>query len=264
MQPDTIVLVHGFWVTPRAWEGWIAHYENRGFRVIAPPYPGFEVGVEALNSDPTAVEGLTVPAILSRLKTLITELDQPPIVMAHSAGGVFTQALLDQGLGAAGVVLNSAPAEGVLTVPLSQLRSLLPVLKNPANRHRAVGLTYDEWRYAFANTFSEEQARATYEYYHVPAPGGIVWSSSLANLRPGHTDTYVDFHNSTRAPLLFLSGERDHLMPPKVQRANAAHYKGKGTVTDVKVFPGRSHLMAVQEGWREIADHALDWALAHT
>ncbi|MFD5012015.1 alpha/beta hydrolase [Streptomyces chartreusis] len=264
MQPDTIVLVHGFWVTPRSWEDWIAHYENKGFRVIAPPYPGFEVEVEALNADPTAIEAVTVPEILSNLEKLITGLDRAPILMGHSAGGVFTQALLDRGLGAAGVVMNSAPAEGVLTVPLSQVRSLFPVLKNPANRHRAVGLDFDEWRYAFANTLPEDQARATYERYHIPAPGSIVWNSSLANLHPGHTDTYVNFRNADRAPLLFLSGEHDHLMPPKVQVSNARHYKAEGTITDIKVFPGRSHLMAVQDGWQEIADYALDWALAHT
>ncbi|MFD7407001.1 alpha/beta hydrolase [Streptomyces sp. NPDC059866] len=264
MQPDTIVLVHGFWVTPRAWEDWIAHYENKGFRVIAPPYPGFEAEVVSLNADPTPIETVTVPAIISSLEKLITGLNRPPIVMGHSAGGAFTQILLDRGLGAAGVAINSAPVEGVPVVPLSQVRSLFPVLKNPANRHRAVGLDFDQWRYAFANTFPENQARATYERYHIPAPGNIVWSSALANLHPGHTDTYVDFHNAGRAPLLFLSGEDDHLMPPKVQLSNAKHYKAEGTTTEVKVFPGRSHLMAVQDGWQEIADYALDWALAHS
>ncbi|MGI5133985.1 alpha/beta hydrolase [Streptomyces sp. CA-106110] len=264
MQPDTIVLVHGFWVTPRAWENWIAHYENKGFRVIAPPYPGFEVEVEALNADPAPIETVTVPAIISSLEKLITGLDRPPIVMGHSAGGLFTQILLDRGLGTAGVVINSAPAEGVPVVPLSQIRSLFPVLKNPANRHRAVGLDFDQWRYAFANTFPEGQVRTTYERYHIPAPGSMVWSGSLANLHPGHTDTYVNFHNAERAPLLFLSGEDDHVMPPKVQMSNARHYKAEGTTTEVKVFPGRSHLMAVQDGWQEIADYALDWALAHS
>lgn len=147
MQPDTIVLVHGFWVTPRALQDWITHYENKGFRVIAPPYPGFEVEVENLNADPTLIEAVTVPAILSSLQSLLMGLDRPPIVMGHSAGGLFTQVLLDRGLGAAGVVINSAPAEGVPVVPLSQIRSLFPILKNPANRHRAVAMDFvsDLW-----------------------------------------------------------------------------------------------------------------------
>ncbi|MFF4837045.1 alpha/beta hydrolase [Streptomyces sp. NPDC001315] len=263
MQPDTIVLVHGFWVTPRAWENWIAHYQDKGFRVIAPPYPGFEVEVEALNADPTPIETVTVPAIISALEKVITELDRAPIIMGHSAGGAFTQILLDHGFGAAGVAINSAPTEGVAVVPLSQVRAAFPVLKNPANRHRAVGLDYDQWRYAFTNTFPEDQARATYERYHVPASGSVFWGSALANIHPGHTDTYVDYHNAGRAPLLFCSGENDHLMPPKVQQSNAKHYKAEGTITKVTVFPGRSHLMPAQDGWEEVADYALDWALAH-
>src|SRR5688500_1106856 len=121
--PDTIVLIHGFWVTPRSWEHWITHYENKGFRVIAPSYPGFEVEVEALNADPTPIADLTAPAVLDHLESVLRGLDRPPIIMGHSAGGAFTQVMLDRGLGAAGVALNSAPTEGVKVVPLSQIRS---------------------------------------------------------------------------------------------------------------------------------------------
>ncbi len=147
--PDTIVLVHGFWVTPRSWEHWIPYYEAKGYRVIAPAYPGFEVEVEALNADPTPIERLTVPAIIEHLESIIRELDAPPILMGHSAGGTFVQVLLDRGLGAVGVTFNSAPTEGVLVTPWSQIRASFPVLKSPANRHRAIGLNYDQWRYTF-------------------------------------------------------------------------------------------------------------------
>ena len=139
--PDTIVLIHGFWVTPRSWEHWIARYESRGYRVLAPGYPGFEVEVEALNADPTPIEELTVPAVVEHLESVVNELDAPPILMGHSAGGVFTQLLMDRGYGAAGVAINSAPTEGVKALPLSQIKSTFPVLKNPANRHKAVGFT---------------------------------------------------------------------------------------------------------------------------
>jgi pimeloyl-ACP methyl ester carboxylesterase len=259
--PDTIVLVHGFWVTPRSWEDWITHYEGRGYRVLAPAYPGFEVEVEALNADPSPIEALTVPAIIEKLEGVIGELDRPPIIMGHSAGGAFTQILLDHGFGAVGVAINSAPTEGVRAVPPSQLKATLPVLKNPANRHKAVGFTHEQWHYAFTNTFSEEESRRLYERYHVPASGHIFWDSVLANLQPGHQETWVDYRNDDRAPLLFLSGSHDNLMPPKIQQSNAKHYKSD-TITEVKEFEG-PHLMPSQEGWEEIADYALEWAEAH-
>jgi pimeloyl-ACP methyl ester carboxylesterase len=239
-RPDTVVLIHGFWVTPRSWEHWVARYEAKGFTVHAPAYPGFEVEVEALNADPSPIEAVTVPQIMERLEGLVGGLDAPPILIGHSAGGVFTQLLLDRGYGAAGVAINSAPTEGVKRVPLSQIRATFPVLKNPANRHRAVGFTEDQWRYAFANTFSEEESRALYERYHIPASGSIFWGSALANIHPGHDDNHVDYRNDDRAPLLFIVGSEDHLMPPSLQRSNAKHYKSATitAVNDAKPPPG--------------------------
>jgi pimeloyl-ACP methyl ester carboxylesterase len=259
--PDTIVLIHGFWVTPRSWENWINHYETRGYRVLAPAYPGFEVEVEALNRDPAPIEAVTVPQIIEHLEAIVGELDSPPILIGHSAGGVFTQILLDHGFGAAGVAINSAPTEGVKVVPLSQIKSTFPVLKNPANRHKAVGFTHEQWHYAFTNTFSEEKSRALYERYHIPASGQIFWGSALANIHPGRDDNYVNYKNDDRAPLLFISGSEDHLMPPKIQRSNAKHYTSN-TVTEVKEFEG-PHLLPAQDGWEEIADYALTWAADH-
>ena len=262
MAPDTIVLVHGFWVTPRSWEHWVTHYEAKGYKVIAPAYPGFEVEVEALNADPTPIERVTVPQIVAHLEQIIAQLDAPPILIGHSAGGVFVQILLDRGFGAAGVAINSAPTEGVLVAPLTQLRSVFPVLRNPANRHRAVGFSPEQWHYAFTNTFTEAESLALYQRYAIPASGPIFWDSLLANLIPGPQDAAVNYRNDARAPLLFISGAEDHLMPPSVQRSNAEHYKSN-TVTEVKVFDGRAHLLPAQAGWEEVADYALDWAAKH-
>lgn len=260
-RPDTIVLIHGFWVTPRSWEQWIERYRSQGFTVLAPAYPGFEVEVEALNADPSPIEALTVPEIIEKLEGIVSELDAPPILMGHSAGGVFTQILLDHGFGAAGVAINSAPTEGVKRVPLSQIRATFPVLRNPANRHRAVGLTAEQWHYAFTNTFSEDESRALYERYHVPASGPVFWGSALANVHPGPDDSHVDYANDERAPLLFISGREDHLMPPSIQRSNARHYTSD-TVTEVVEFDG-PHLLPAAPGWEDVADHALSWALEH-
>ena len=173
----------------------------------------------------------------------------PPIIMGHSAGGVFTQLLLDKGYGASAVALNSAPTEGVKRVPLAQVRATFPVLKNPANRHRAVGFTHDQWHYAFTNGFSEEESQRLYERYHIPASGNIFWGSALANIHPGKDDTWVDYQNDARAPLLFVSGSDDHLMPPSIQQSNAKHYKSN-TITEVKEFEG-PHLLPSWPGWED-------------
>jgi pimeloyl-ACP methyl ester carboxylesterase len=259
--PDTIVLVHGFWVTPRSWEDWIAHYERRGFRVVAPAYPGFEVEVEALNADPSPVQQVTIPAIVEHLETVVRGLDSPPILIGHSAGGAFTQILLDHGLGAAGVALNSAPTEGVPVVPLSQIKSTFPVLKNPANRHKAIGYSFEQWNYAFTNTLPEPEAHALYDRYAVPVSGAILFESALANLTPGHQGTWVDYHNDNRAPLLFVAGTEDNIMPPKVQWSNAKHYKSDKTLTEVVEFSGKPHLLPSAPGWEDIADYVLAWAI---
>jgi pimeloyl-ACP methyl ester carboxylesterase len=261
--PDTIVLIHGFWVTPRSWEGWKARYEAQGFTVHTPAYPGFEVEVEALRQDTTPISDLTATAVIEHLESFLDTLDTKPILMGHSAGGAFTQVVMDHGYGCVGVVLNSAPPEGIRTTPWTQLHSVFPVLKNPLNHHRAVGFSAEQWKYAFANTYTDEESLAFYERYHIPASGRILFDSVTANFKPGHQDTWVDFKNPQRAPLLFLSGSADHIMPEAVQASNLKHYKGPGTITEQETFEGRPHLMVAGQGWESVADRALEWALAH-
>ena len=261
--PDTIVLIHGFWVTPRSWEKWVERYEGRGYRVLAPAYPGLEVEVEALREDPSPIEALTIPAIIEHYEGIIGEFDSPPIIIGHSAGGLFTQILLDRGYGAAGVAIDSVPAEGVKVVPVSQIRALFPILRQPSSRHEAVGFTPEQFHYAFTNTLSEEESRAVYERYYVPAPGRLVWAGPLATFTPGHQDTYVDFKNEDRAPLLFIAGGDDNIMPPAVNESNVKHYRHTKSITDYHEFPGRSHYIIGQDGWEEVADYALDWATSN-
>ena len=167
-----VVLIHGLWMTPRSWEHWKERYERRGHQRHHPAYPGFEVEVEALREDPSPIADAQHPRRPSPIyEAVIRELDQPPFVMGHSFGGLLVQLLLDRGLGAAGVAIDSAPPEGIHTVPLAQIRTLFPAFENPANRHRAVPLTPKQFRYAFANTLSEEESAEVYERYHVAAPG---------------------------------------------------------------------------------------------
>jgi pimeloyl-ACP methyl ester carboxylesterase len=260
--PDTVVLVHGLWMTPRSWEGWITHFEGQGYRVLAPAYPGFEIEVEALRENPAVIANLTVPETVDHLAGVIEALDTPPLIMGHSFGGALTQLLLARGLGAAGVAIDSAPTEGVRVTPLSQARSLFPALRNPANFRRAVAFTPEEFHYAFTNTLTREESDAVYERYAIPAPGNWVWAYGLlANLTPGHQETWVDYR-ADRAPLLFIGGEKDHIMPPAVNRSNAQHYHASPAVTEYHEFAGRDHWTCAAPGWTAVADYALSWASA--
>jgi pimeloyl-ACP methyl ester carboxylesterase len=261
MTPDTVVLIHGLWMTPLSWEHWIERYTVRGFHVLAPPWPGMDVGVEALRADPSGMEQLGIEEIVDHYEDIIGKLDQPPIIMGHSFGGTFTQVLLDRGYGAAGVGIDAAAVKGVARLPFAQAKSAFPVLKNPANSHRAVALTPEEFHYAFTNTMTEEESRAVYDRYAVPGPGRVLFQGAFANFNP-HAPTRVDFHNDHRAPLLLIAGGADHTVPAVVDRSTADHYKSKA-ITEYKEFPGRSHFTLGQDGWEEVADYALDWAVEH-
>jgi pimeloyl-ACP methyl ester carboxylesterase len=256
---NTIVLVHGLWVTPRSWTRFRGYYEARNYRVLTPPWPRLVGDVEDVRRDPSALNGLGIKECVDHYDSIIRNLDEPPIIMGHSFGGLFVQMLLDRGLGAAGVAIDGAQAKGVLRLPAAQIRALSPVLLNPANRKRTVALTYKEFRYGFANTMSEADARAAFEAEAIPSPGRPVFEAGLANLNP-RAVTKVNYRNDTRAPLLLIAGSDDHTVPAAVNRSNYHKYHRSKAVTSFKEFPGRSHLTIAQTGWEEVADYALSWA----
>jgi pimeloyl-ACP methyl ester carboxylesterase len=257
--PDTVVLVHGLWMTPRSWEGWVKHYEQRGLRVIAPAYPGFEVEVEALRADPTPIARSTIEQVADHFEAEIRKLDKPPIIIGHSFGGALTQILLDRGLGAAGVAINSVQPKGVLFLPFNTIKATFPVSKNPLNYKRAVGFTHDQFHFAFTNTLSDADSRAAYERYHIPAPGRFVFEGALASFIPGSPMT-INFDKPDRAPLLFIAGGKDQIMPASLNRATMSKY-GSGIVA-YKEYPDRDHYTCGAPGWEKVADDALAWALA--
>jgi pimeloyl-ACP methyl ester carboxylesterase len=263
-ETDTIVLIHGLWMTPLAWEHWKTRYEERGFRVLTPGYPGIEPGVEGvekLRADSSGIGHVGVREVMDSLTELVETLPTPPIIMGHSFGGTFAQLLVGAGYGAAGVSLDGAAVKGVLAMPLSEIKSVLPALRDPANRHRAVPLTPKQFHYAFTNTLNDAASQDAYDRYAVPTPARILFDGGLANFAP-HAATTYDFSNDTRAPLLWVSGGDDHILPPAVQEGNyKRNAKHSAAVSAHKTFPGRDHYTCGEAGWEAVADFALAWAL---
>lgn len=258
---DTIVLIHGLWMTPLSWEHWTERLSGRGYRVIVPSWPGMERGIDQLRRDPNTIAGVGVTEIVDHYAKILRELRTAPILIGHSFGGVFVQLLLDLGLGAAGVAIHSAPVRGVFRLPVSTLRATFPILGNPTNVRRAVGLTPKQFHYAFTNTLSEHDSAAVYDRYHIPGPGRVLFEAAFANLNP-RAPTRVNFSRRDRAPLLLIAGGSDHLVPASVNRENARRYASTA-VTEFIEFAGRSHYTLGQAGWEEVADYAIDWAAAH-
>jgi pimeloyl-ACP methyl ester carboxylesterase len=261
---DTVVLIHGLWMTPLSWEPWVARYEQRGLTVFTPGYPGIEpgeAGVAALRNDPSPLAGLGVREVFDHLAEVIGGLHSKPIIMGHSFGGAFMQLLLDAGYGSAGVSIDGAAVKGIKALPFSEIKATFPVLKNPANKDRAVPITEKEFHYAFTNNLTDEESKAVYDRFSVPVSGRMLFQGGFANYTPNAATTY-NFANDERAPLLFIAGGNDHILPPAVQHENfKKNTKHSEAITAYKLFPGRSHYTCGEDGWEAVADFALSWAL---
>ena len=260
--PDTVVLIHGLWLTPDTWQPWVARFESTGMKVLAPAWPGMEGEVDEVRHNTERYERLGVTEIADHYESVIRGLDRPPVIMGHSFGGLLTEILLDRGLGAAGVAISPAPMKGIRVLPYSALKVASVALRNPANRHRAVALTPDEFRYGFGNTLSEEESRKAYDRYAVPGPGRVLFQAALANVDP-RAATKVDTKNGARAPLLLVGAGHDHTVPASVTRSAYKLEQKSSAPTELKEYPQRSHWTCVQDGWESVADHALDWAREH-
>ena len=259
-KPDTIVMIHGLWMTPRSWEHWKARYEARGYTVHTPPWPGFEVEVEALNADPSPMADLRADEVIDAYEAFIRALPSSPIIMGHSLGGAMTQVLLNRGLGSVGVGVSSATVKGVRDLPFSTLKAAGKVL-NPFKRGEPVHMTEKEFHYAFTNTMSEEESAPIYDRYAVSAASGVLADIALANLHR-NPPTDVDFAKEGRIPLLFVGFGEDHVVPPKATMHNERKYDDSVSITEYMEFEGRPHFPGAP-GWEEVADAAIDWAERH-
>ena len=251
-----VVFVHGLWLLPSSWDRWASVFEEAGYVPLTPSWPDDPDTVEEANQHPEVFARKTVGQVADHYADVIGKLDKKPAVIGHSFGGLLSQMVAGRGLSAATVAIDSAPMRGVLPLPVSALRAASPVLGNPANHHRAVPLTYEQFRYAFANAVSEDEARQLYDTYAVPAPGEPLFQAAFANFNPW-TEDKVDTKNPDRGPLLILDGELDHTVPWAIANASYKRQARNEGVTEIVKVAGRGHALTIDGGWREVADLAL-------
>jgi pimeloyl-ACP methyl ester carboxylesterase len=254
-----VMLIHGLWMTPLCWEKFASRLEEIGYNVTAPGWPGHEGAIEVVRkAAPTALAGLGLAEIVDHYENILREREQQPILIGHSFGGLVAEILLDHGFGLAGVGIDAAPPKGVHRLPVTEVRSSFPVLDRVSHRHKAVGLTFPQFKYAFANTMPVEEARNVYERYAVPDTGRPLFQAAFADFE-SHAPTAVDYANGTRRPLLLIAGSEDHTVPESVVKSTFKKYRHSNAVTEFKEFSGRSHLIILEEGWQEVVDFIDEW-----
>ena len=258
---NPIMFIHGLWLHPTSWTDWMALFADAGYDVLAPGWPGDAPTVEETRANPDAVANHGIDDIVGHLTEAIEKLPAAPILIGHSFGGMFAEKLLGEGKAAATVAIDAAQIKGVLVVPLSSLRATLPVFKNPANKHRAVMLTAEQFHYAFGNAVSEEESNELYDRWVIPGPARPLFEASVANFSihsPAKVDTRAE-----RGPLLLVTGGKDHTVPEKITKSTLKQYKHSPSENDLLEFPDRGHSLVIDSGWRAVADASLEWLDKH-
>ncbi|MDX6549403.1 MAG: non-heme chloroperoxidase [Gaiellales bacterium] len=253
-----VVFIHGLWLLPSSWDRWAELFEEAGYAAITPGWPDDPDTVAEANAHPEVFAGKSVGQVADHYTDVITLLDKKPAVIGHSFGGLLTQMVAGRGIAAASVAIDAAPFRGVLPLPISALKSASPVLGNPLNRHRAIPLTYDQFRYAFANVVTEDEAKELYATFAVPASGEPLFQAAAANINPW-TEVKVDTENPDRGPLLLISGETDNTVPWAIVNASFDRQKRNAGVTEIVQIPDRGHALTIDSGWNEVATTALEF-----
>lgn len=251
-----VVFIHGLWLLPSSWDRWARVFEEAGYAPLTPTWPDDPRTVEEARANPDVFARKTLKAIADHTEEVISGLNEKPAVLGHSTGGLLCQIVADRGLSAATVAIDPGPFRGVLPLPLSALRSARPVLQNPLNRSRAVTLTYDQFKYGWANALDDEEATELYETFHVAAPGVALMQMANANLNP-LTEAKLDPKNPARGPLLIIDGEKDNTVPWAIANASYKKQKRNQAVTEIEKIPNRGHSLTIDSGWREVCDRAL-------
>jgi pimeloyl-ACP methyl ester carboxylesterase len=253
-----VVFIHGLWLLPSSWDRWRDLFEAAGYAAVQPGWPGDPRTVAEAREHPEVLAGKTIGQVARHLEGTVRRLKKKPAVVGHSFGGLLTQMIAGRGVAAASVAIDPAPFRGVLPVPFAALKSAWPVLRNPANRGRAVALTYDQFRYGWSNTLSDAEGRQLHEAFHVPGPGAPVFQAAMANLNPW-TEVRVDTRNPDRGPLLIIEGGADHTVPRSIANASFSRQKRNPGITEIKEIPNRGHSLVIDSGWQGVAQTALEF-----
>jgi pimeloyl-ACP methyl ester carboxylesterase len=253
-----VVFIHGLWLLPSSWDNWVGLFEENGYAGVTPVWPDDPDSVEEARANPDVFAKKTLKRVADHTAAVIDQLDKKPAVMGHSTGGLLTQMIADRGLSAASVAIDPGPFRGVLPLPPAALKSASPVLRNPLNRGRAITLTFDQFKYAWANALEDDEARQLYDTYHVAGPGVALIQMANANVNP-FTEAKIDPRNPNRGPLLIIEGEKDHTVPWAIAHAAYKRQKHNEAVTEITKIPNRGHSLTIDSGWREVAQTALDF-----
>jgi alpha-beta hydrolase superfamily lysophospholipase len=258
MTRTPVVFIHGLWLHATSWAPWAELFSEAGYDPIAPGWPGDPDTVEAARANPDAIADHGIDDVTRHYQAIIDTLAARPILIGHSFGGMIAEKLLGLDYGAAAIGIDAAQIKGVLPLPLSALHATLPVFKNPANKHKAVSLTAEQFRFSFGNAVSPEESDALFERWTIPAPGKPLFEAAAANFSL-HSPAKVNTANEGRGPLLLVMGGRDHTVPEVITKATVKQYRHSSAVTDLEEFADRGHSLTIDSGWREVADVCLAW-----
>ncbi|HXB43265.1 MAG TPA: alpha/beta hydrolase [Puia sp.] len=256
MAKKTIVFIHGLWIHSSSWQPWMTFFHGHGYQALNPGWPGDAATVAESRANFQAIANRGVTEVADSYAKVIQTLSEPPILIGHSFGGLIAQVLLGRGIAAAAIAIDPAPIKGVWQLPFSALKASLPVLGNPFNLKKAVSLTFNQFRYGFANAVPEQEATELYDRWTIPAPGRPLFQAATATF--AGSQTKVNTANATRGPLLITGGEKDHIAPPVLGRASVKKYAAK-VITEFHLFPNRGHSLIVDHGWGEVAEYSLAW-----